>query len=104
MKNDIIEFIGVTYQEIALTPIENLNKKIAQNIEVHLDKIHCLSKDEKISMREKVKDTRKMKFRFSQEMTQDIPKNRNQIALSQLAKLFRVLNDDIKKDEIQSKN
>jgi len=99
MKDDIIAFIDVTYAEIALMPIEDLDKKIAHNIEAYLDKIDCLSEDEKISMREKVKDTRKMKFRFSQEITQDIPKDRIQIALSQLAKLFRALNNDIKKDE-----
>jgi len=99
MKDDIIAFIDVTYAEIALMPIEDLDEKIAHNIEAYLDKIDCLSEDEKISMREKVKDTRKMKFRFSQEITQDIPKDRIQIALSKLAKLFRALNNDIKKDE-----
>ena len=104
MKDNPIAFIGVTYADLASMSIEDLDKKITQNIESHLDKIYCLSEDEKINMREKVKNTRKMKFRFSQEMTQDIPKDRIQIALSQLAKLFRALNNDIKKDEKQGKN
>ena len=49
-------------------------------------------------MRNEVKDTRKQRFRFSQETT-DISKNRIQIALTHLAKLFRNLDDQIKEIE-----
>ena len=80
-------------------PIGQLQEKILQNMQPHFDKITRLSQDEKIKLREQVKETRKMKFRFSQEITKDIPKDRIQIALSELAKLFRRLDEDIKSNQ-----
>ena len=99
MTSEIIEFIDVSYDELACMPVENLEKKISQNVMNYLDQISSMSLNEKIDMQERVKETRKIKFRFSQEKTHDIPKERIQIALSNLAKLFRVLNDDIKKQD-----
>lgn len=99
MTAEIIEFVDISYDELAFMPVENLEKKILQNIMNYLDQMSSMSLSEKIDMREHVKETRKRKFRFSQEKTHDIPKERIQIALSNLAKLFRALNDDIKKQE-----
>ena len=99
MGTEIIAFIDVSYDDLAFMPIENLEKKITQNVKNYLDQVPSMRPEEKIDMREHVKETRKRKFRFSQEKTQDIPKERIQIALSNLAKLFRILNDDIRKHE-----
>ena len=95
VNSDIIAFIDVSYDELSLMPIKNLEEKIAQNIKSYLDGIPQMNNKEKIDMRELVKETRKMRFRFSQK-TENISKERIQIALTYLAKLFRVLNDDIK--------
>ena len=102
MNTEIIEFIDVSYDELAFMPVEDLEKKISQNVMSYLDHMSSMSLSEKIGMREYVKETRKRKFRFSQEKTHDVPKERIQIALSNLAKLFRALNDDIKKQENSS--
>ena len=75
-----------------------LEQKIEENIKSYFE-ISKLNLDEKIKMREDVKKTRKQKFRFSQEITKDIPKDRIQLALSHLAKLFRKLDDEIKLDQ-----
>ena len=97
MSLDAIEFIGVSHHELKAMPIKELEIKIEQNIRPHFEKISSMSLDQLIDMREEVKDTRKQKFRFSQEITSDISKERIQIALTYLAKLFRKLDDQIKK-------
>ncbi len=94
--NDIIEFIGISYYELKTIPIKELEIKINQNIKLYFEKISNMNLEQLIDMKEEVKNTRKQKFRFSQEVTSDIPKERIQIALSHLAKLFRSLDNQIK--------
>ena len=91
-----ISFIGVTYNELKSLPIKILEEKIVQEIRPYFEKISKMNLEEQITMREDVKNTRKMNFRFSQDATKDIPKIRIQIALSHLAKLFQKLDSDIK--------
>lgn len=76
--------------------MNKLEERITKNIEPYFKKISQMNLNEKIKLREAVKQTRKEKFRFSQEITKDIPKERIQLALSHLAKLFRRLDDEIK--------
>jgi hypothetical protein len=75
--------------------MEQLKEKISQNINPYIERIPHMGLDEMTKMREDVKETRKARFRFSQSNTKDIPKDRIQLALSQLARLFRELNDEI---------
>ena len=96
MSLKIISFIDVSYDELNSMPIKELTEKISQNLEQYLDRISNMSVQEMIEMREDVKETRKQKFRFSQDITSEIPKERIQIALTHLAKLFRKLDDEIK--------
>lgn len=96
MSFKIISFIGVSYDELNSIPIKELEIKISQNIEQYFDRISNMSIQKMIDMREDVKETRKQKFRFSQDITSEIPKERIQIALTYLAKLFRRLDDEIK--------
>ena len=96
MSFKIISFIGVSYDELNSMPIKELEIKISQNIEQYFDRISNMSIQKMIDMREDVKETRKQKFRFSQNITSEIPKERIQIALTYLAKLFRRLDDEIK--------
>ena len=96
MSFKIISFIGVSYDELNSMPIKELEIKISQNIEQYFDRISNMSIQKMIDMREDVKETRKQKFRFSQDITSEIPKERIQIALTYLAKLFRRLDDEIK--------
>ena len=96
MDLKIISFIEVSYDELNSMPIKELEAKINQNIEQYLDRISNMSIQKIIEMREDVKETRKQRFRFSQEITSEIPKERIQIALTHLAKLFRKLDDEIK--------
>ena len=95
MSQDVISFIGVSYDELSSVPMRQLEEKISQNIKPYLEGIPHMDLDEMIKMREDVKETRKARFRFSQSNTKDIPKDRIQLALSQLARLFRDLNDEI---------
>ncbi|MDH3191374.1 MAG: hypothetical protein OEM18_01630 [Nitrosopumilus sp.] len=97
MSRDFIPFIDISYDELSSMSINQLEKKITKNIELYFEKISHMSLDEKMKMQEDVKETRKAKFRFSQEITKDISKDRIQLALSQLAKLFQRLDKDIKK-------
>ena len=99
MSRDFIPFIDISYDELSSMSINQLEKKITKNIELYFEKISHMSLDEKMKMQEDVKETRKAKFRFSQEITKDISKDRIQLALSQLAKLFQRLDKDIKKSE-----
>lgn len=94
--NDIIEFIGISYYELKDTPIQELEIRINQNIKAYFEKIPSMSLEQLVRFREEVKNTRKEKFRFSQEKTADIPKERIQIALTHLAKLFTSLDNQIK--------
>ena len=103
MNQEIISFIGISYDELKSTPIDKLEGEITKNIQPYFEKISQMDLDEKIKFREDVKQTRKEKFRFSQEITKDIPKERIQLALSHLAKLFRRLDDEIKIQTDQSK-
>ena len=96
MSFKIISFIGVSYDELNSIPIKELEIKISQNIEQYFDRISNMSIQKMIDMREDVKETRKQKFRFSQDITSEIPKERIQIALTYLAKLFRRLDNEIK--------
>ena len=96
MSFKIISFIGVSYDELNSIPIKELEIKISQNIEQHFDRVSNMNIQKMIDMREDVKETRKQKFRFSQDITSEIPKERIQIALTYLAKLFRRLDDEIK--------
>lgn len=89
MRSEIISFIDVSYDELNSKPIKHLENKIKKNLNPYFEKISKMTNDEKIKIREEVKQIRKEKFRFSQEKTQDIPKERIQLALSQLARLFR---------------
>ncbi len=103
MSQEIISFIEVSYDQLKSSPIDKLEEEITKNIQPYFEKISQMDLDEKIKLREYVKQTRKEKFRFSQEITKDIPKERIQIALSHLAKLFRRLDDEIKNETDQSK-
>jgi len=96
MSFKIISFIGVSYDELNSMPIKELEIKISQNIEQYFDRISNMSIQKMIDMRDDIKETRKQKFRFSQNITSEIPKERIQIALTYLAKLFRRLDDEIK--------
>lgn len=96
MSFKIISFIGVSYDELNSMPIKELEIKISQNIEQYFDSISNMSIQKMIDMRDDIKETRKQKFRFSQNITSEIPKERIQIALTYLAKLFRRLDDEIK--------
>ena len=97
MSRDFIPFIDISYDELNSMSMYQLEKKVTRNIECYFEKISNMSLDEKIRLREDVKETRQVKFRFSQEFTKDIPKDRIQFALSQLAKLFQRLDSDVKK-------
>lgn len=99
MREEIISFIRVSYNELAVMDKNYLEKKITENLKPVYENIHSMNLDQKIKMREDVKNTRKEKFRFSQEITKDIPKDRIQIALTHLAELFRKLDNDIKKSK-----
>lgn len=81
-----------------------LEEMIRKNIKPYFEKISQMSLDEKIKLQEDVKAIRKIKFRFSHEITKDIPKERIQLALSYLAKLFRRLNDEIKNERDYQRN
>ena len=96
MSFKIISFIGVSYDELNSMPIKELEIKISQNLDQYFDRISNMSIQKMIDMREDVKETRKQKFRFSQDITSEIPKERIQIALTYLAKLFRRLDNEIK--------
>lgn len=96
MKSNIISFIGVSYDELRSLPLEDLEIKIAQNIKPYFENISNMTVSEMVNLRENVKDTRKEKFRFSQETTKNISKERIQLALMYLANLFRKLNCEIK--------
>lgn len=96
MSQEVISFIGVSYEELKSIPIDKLEEEITKNIQPYFERIYQMDLDEKIKLREDVKQTRKEKFRFSQDITKDIPKERIQLALSHLAKLFRRLDDEIK--------
>ena len=96
MNFKIISFIGVSYDELSTMPIKELEIKISQNLEQYFGKISNMSMQKMVEMREEVKETRKQKFRFSQDITSEIPRERIQIALTYLAKLFRKLDDEIK--------
>ena len=95
MRSEIISFIDVSYDELNSKPIKHLENKIKKNLNPYFEKISKMTNDEKIKLREEVKQIRKEKFRFSQEKTQDIPKERIQLALSQLARLFRAVDNEI---------
>ncbi|QUC64306.1 hypothetical protein NsoK4_07705 [Nitrosopumilus sp. K4] len=95
--NKKISFIDISYEELESLPVVDLEKRIKCRIEPYFERIPNMSLKEKIKMREDVKNTRKMSFRFSQEITKDIPKERIQMALSYLAKLFRILDIEIRK-------
>ena len=95
MNKDIISFIEVSYEDLNSEPLKQLEDKIKKNLNPYFEKISKMTIDEKIKLREEVKQTRKEKFRFSQEKTQAIPKERIQLALSQLARLFRAVDDEI---------
>ena len=95
MSKDIISFIEVSYEDLNSESLNQLEDKIKKNLNPYFEKISTMTIDEKIKLREEVKQTRKEKFRFSQEKTQDIPKERIQLALSQLARLFRAVDDEI---------
>ncbi len=103
MSNEVISFIGVSYDDLKSMSVIQLNKIIVENMKSYFEEISQMTLDEKIKLREDIKETRKMKFRFSQEITKEIPKERIQIGLSQLAKLFRRLDEDIK-NEIQKRD
>lgn len=79
--------------------MNQLEEKITENITTYFEKILYMSKEEMIKMREEIKEIRKERFRFSQEITKDISKDRIQLALSHLAKLFRRLDEEIKNQE-----
>lgn len=96
MNFDVIAFIGISYYELRILPIKELEIKINQNIKPYFEKVSNMSLEQLIDMREEVKNTRKQKFRFSQEITSDIPKEKIQIALIHLAKLFRSIDNQIK--------
>jgi len=96
MSFKIISFIGISYDELNSMPIKELEIKISQNLDQYFDRISNMSIQKMIDMREDVKETRKQKFRFSQDITSEIPKERIQIALTYLAKLFRRLDNEIK--------
>ena len=95
MSKDIISFIEVSYEDLNSESLNQLEDKIKKNLNPYFEKISKMTNDEKIKLREEVKQTRKEKFRFSQEKTQDIPKERIQLALSHLARLFRAVDDEI---------
>ncbi|MCV0372436.1 MAG: hypothetical protein K5793_02665 [Nitrosarchaeum sp.] len=95
MKSDNISFIDVSYDELNSMPLKALEAKIIENMKLYHAKISSMSIEQVTKMREDVKETRKQKFRFSQE-TANISKDRIQIALTHLAKLFRKLDDQIK--------
>ena len=103
VSKEIILFIGVSYDELKSNQMDKLEERINKNIKPYFEKISQMSLDENIKLREYVKQTRKVKFRFSPEITKDIPKERIQLALSHLAKLFRRLDDEIKNQTDQSK-
>jgi len=96
VKSDSISFIGVSYDELTSMPLKTLEAKIIENMKHHYANISNMNIEQITKMREDVKETRKQKFRFSQEITADIPKDRIQLALAHLAKLFRKLDDQIK--------
>ena len=98
MSQEVISFIGVSYYELKSKPMDKLEEKIIKNIKQYYERISQMDLDEKIKLREDVKQTRKIKFRFSQDITKEIPKERIQLALSYLAKLFRILDDKIKNE------
>ncbi len=102
MSQEVISFIGISYDELKSSPMVKLEEEIINNIQPYFEKISQMDLDKKIKLREDVKQTRKEKFRFSQEITKDIPKERIQLALSHLAKLFRILDDEIKNQTDQS--
>ncbi len=70
-----------------------LEHKIDTKLIPYFDGVDSMSMQELEDLRESVKQTRKQKFRFTN--TEDIDKIRIQLALSKLAKLFRLINDKI---------
>lgn len=100
MSFKVIPFIEISYDELRSMPVKELEIKISQNLKKYLDGISNMSIQEMMEMREDVKETRKQKFRFSQDITSEIPKDRIQIALTNLAKLFRKLDERIRFKEI----
>ena len=96
MKSNIISFISISYDELRSLPLEDLEIKIGQSIKPYFENISNMTVEEMVNLREKIKDTRKEKFRFSQENTKNISKERIQLALMHLAKLFRKLDYEIK--------
>jgi hypothetical protein len=96
VRSEVIPFIGVSYDDLNSMPIIQLKEIITKNMVPYFEKISQMDLDEKIKMLEDIKETRKANFRFSQDITRDIQKDRIQIALAQLARLFRRLNEEIK--------
>ncbi len=70
-----------------------LEGRINANLTPYFDGIDFMSRGELEGLREAVRETRKQKFRFAD--TDDIEKARIQLALSKLARLFRLVDDKI---------
>ena len=96
--NKIINFIGVSYDELQNLDYCELETKIKINLALHVESIHFMGVGELKCLLEQIKETRKQQFRFSQEFTSKIEKKRIQLALSELAKLFRMVQNELKKN------
>lgn len=91
---DAISYIGVTYSELRDMEYGALEGRINANLIPYFDGIDFMSRAELENLRESVKEVRRRSFRFAD--TDDIEKARIQLALSKLARLFRLADDKIR--------
>ena len=64
MNKDVISFIEVSYEDLNSESLNQLEDKIKKNLNPYFEKISKMTNNEKIKLREEVKQTRKEKFRF----------------------------------------
>jgi len=92
-----IPYIGVTYSELRDMEYGALEGRISANLVPYFDGIDFMGRAELESLRESVKGVRRQSFRFAD--TDDIGKARIQLALSKLARLFRLADDKIRESK-----
>lgn len=92
-RDEKIAYIGVSHSELRDTEYSELEDRIDANLAPYFGGIDHMSREDLELLRDAVKETRKQSFRFTD--TDDIEKIRIQLALSRLARLFRLAGDKL---------
>ena len=92
-----IRFIGVTYEELASMDLEKLRDVMERSLLPYMSEAGDAADLQRlVEMRDGVRMTRRNNFRFAHNLTESIEKERIRMALSGLARLFRLLDEMIK--------